>query len=101
MGRLTRREFCQSRRWAPTSTCQKSTVCQDLPGQTRPDVLVTRTSKAMSSTELPCAGEVANALSPRVPLCANPRLLVVLNSRNLCETFNQLLKNVLDVVCWV
>merc|ERR1712203_1022829 len=67
----------------------------------RPDVLVTRTSKAMSSTELLCAGEVANALSPRVPLCANPRLPVVLNNRNLCETFNQLLKNVLDVVCWV
>merc|ERR1739847_207126 len=70
-------------------------------GQTRPVVLDTRTSKAMSSTVLLCVGVVANDLSPRVPLCVNPRLLVVSNNKSPCEIFNQLLRNVLDVVCLV
>merc|ERR1712051_322959 len=79
----------------------RSTVSQGQLGQTRPVVLDTRTSKAMSSTALLCVGGVANDPSPRVPLCVNPRLPVVSNNKSPCETFNQLLRNVLGVVCLV
>merc|ERR1712107_300762 len=71
-----------------------------VPRSTRPDKarrLGYKTNKVLSSTVLLCAVVVANAPSPRDAPMVNPRLPVVLNNRNPCETFNLLLRNVLDV----
>merc|ERR1712156_354514 len=95
-------------RWVPTSTCpsciakSKAMFCdtfsvfdagnianlprfteyQDQPVPIKHVVSATRTSKASSSTALPCVVEAVNAQFPKVVLMVSPRLLVVSNNRN-------------------
>merc|ERR1711963_238718 len=75
-----------------------SPIGQGPPVPTRLVVLVIRTSKASSSSALPCVVEAAKGPLPKVAPTVNPNPLVPSSNRNLFVTCNPLLKKELAAV---